>query len=84
MLCPLCGADNTRIRDSRPMKTGKYRKRICKSCQKSFDTIELAVDDGLLNDLVAAATEGIKEELKSVLIKKILWRGHEKSNSKAA
>ena len=42
MLCPYCGADDTRVVDSRPAEGGITirRRRECESCQNRFTTYE--------------------------------------------
>ena len=42
MKCPFCGADDTRVIDSRPAdeNTAIRRRRICSSCQRRFTTYE--------------------------------------------
>ena len=42
MLCPYCGADDTRVVDSRPAEGGSTirRRRECESCQNRFTTYE--------------------------------------------
>lgn len=42
MLCPYCGADDTRVLDSRPAEGGNTirRRRECESCQNRFTTYE--------------------------------------------
>lgn len=42
MHCPFCGADQTRVVDSRPSLTGNEirRRRICDACSRRFTTLE--------------------------------------------
>ena len=42
MLCPYCGADDTRVVDSRPAEGGSTirRRRECESCENRFTTYE--------------------------------------------
>lgn len=42
MKCPFCGADNTRVIDSRPADENSSirRRRVCDPCQKRFTTYE--------------------------------------------
>jgi len=42
MLCPTCGAPNTRVIDSRPAEGGQAirRRRQCESCSSRFTTYE--------------------------------------------
>lgn len=42
MRCPLCGADNTRVIDSRPAEAGHAirRRRTCEDCGDRFTTYE--------------------------------------------
>lgn len=42
MKCPFCGADNTRVIDSRPADENSSirRRRVCDACQKRFTTYE--------------------------------------------
>ena len=42
MLCPLCGASDTRVIDSRPAEAGKAirRRRLCEACDGRFTTYE--------------------------------------------
>jgi transcriptional repressor NrdR len=42
MLCPVCGAENTRVIDSRPAESGQSirRRRLCESCDSRFTTYE--------------------------------------------
>ena len=42
MRCPLCGADDTRVIDSRPAEAGHAirRRRECETCQDRFTTYE--------------------------------------------
>jgi transcriptional repressor NrdR len=42
MLCPSCGADDTRVIDSRPAETGSSirRRRECEGCGHRFTTYE--------------------------------------------
>lgn len=42
MHCPACGADDTRVIDSRPAENGASirRRRLCESCQHRFTTYE--------------------------------------------
>lgn len=42
MLCPTCGAPNTRVIDSRPAEGGKAirRRRQCEDCSSRFTTYE--------------------------------------------
>ena len=42
MKCPFCGADDTRVIDSRPAddNTSIRRRRQCDVCQKRFTTYE--------------------------------------------
>jgi transcriptional repressor NrdR len=44
MLCPLCGADDTRVVDSRPADQGASirRRRACGTCGSRFTTYERA------------------------------------------
>ncbi len=44
MLCPLCGADDTRVVDSRPADQGASirRRRACGACGSRFTTYERA------------------------------------------
>ncbi|REK26372.1 MAG: transcriptional repressor NrdR [Actinobacteria bacterium] len=42
MLCPTCGADDTRVIDSRPAEAGESirRRRVCEACESRFTTYE--------------------------------------------
>jgi transcriptional repressor NrdR len=42
MLCPICGAPNTRVIDSRPAESGQAirRRRECEDCSHRFTTYE--------------------------------------------
>lgn len=42
MKCPFCGADNTRVIDSRPADDNSSirRRRLCDACRKRFTTYE--------------------------------------------
>lgn len=64
MKCPLCGATNTLVVDSRPLEGGSLRKRRfeCRDCKERFNTIE--VTQGAYEELVAAGKEpsGVEEE----------------------
>lgn len=42
MHCPFCGADQTRVVDSRPSVTGNEirRRRVCDACNRRFTTLE--------------------------------------------
>lgn len=42
MRCPFCGADDTRVVDSRPVDAGAAirRRRLCESCDNRFTTYE--------------------------------------------
>jgi transcriptional repressor NrdR len=42
MLCPICGASDTRVIDSRPAESGKAirRRRLCETCDGRFTTYE--------------------------------------------
>jgi transcriptional repressor NrdR len=42
MLCPICGAPNTRVIDSRPAEAGQAirRRRECEDCSHRFTTYE--------------------------------------------
>ena len=42
MLCPVCGAPNTRVIDSRPAESGQAirRRRECEDCSHRFTTYE--------------------------------------------
>ena len=43
MRCPYCGADDSKVIDSRPTEDGEKirRRRECLSCKKSFTTYEI-------------------------------------------
>jgi transcriptional repressor NrdR len=42
MLCPICGAPDTRVIDSRPAESGQSirRRRLCETCESRFTTYE--------------------------------------------
>lgn len=42
MRCPLCGADDTQVKDSRPSEDGNAirRRRFCPECDSRFTTVE--------------------------------------------
>ena len=43
MRCPYCGADDSKVSDSRPTEDGETirRRRECLSCKKRFTTCEI-------------------------------------------
>lgn len=40
-ICPQCGSRSSKVTDSRDVDGGRWRKRYCRICKSSFDTIEL-------------------------------------------
>lgn len=44
MKCIKCGGD-TKVNDSRPMRYGKWRRRMCLCCNHKFSTIEIELDE---------------------------------------
>lgn len=62
MKCPMCGATNTLVVDSRPLEDGSLRKRRfeCRGCKARFNTIEVCQE--AYQELVAAGEAGEKSE----------------------
>ena len=60
MKCPFCGADDTRVIDSRESEDGKVtrRRRECIKCHRRFTTYERAA----LPDIIVIKNNGTKEK----------------------
>lgn len=43
--CPRCGSDDLRVETTRKNRlvAGRWRLRVCKSCDHYFDTVEKAI-----------------------------------------
>lgn len=48
MLCPFCGADDSRVIDTRPVGDGIRRRRECQRCHQRFKTYEHVAKASLL------------------------------------
>lgn len=40
MICPNCGSDNTRCKDSRQLRENRRRRYLCSNCGDRFTTYE--------------------------------------------
>ncbi|RLD00579.1 MAG: transcriptional repressor NrdR [Chloroflexi bacterium] len=43
MKCPYCGGDKTRVLDTTPSAYGIRRRRVCRTCERRFSTVERAI-----------------------------------------
>lgn len=50
-----CGHDSARVADSRPIKEGTRRRRVCCTCQLRFTTIEMVAAEGHKLRILAGA-----------------------------
>ncbi len=48
MECPKCGAEDTKVSDSRQLPLYVRRRRICLECGHRFSTIEVARDEAVI------------------------------------
>lgn len=40
VICPKCKGNQTVVKDSRPINGGRWRRRACLECGKTFKTME--------------------------------------------
>ncbi len=58
MKCPYCGANRTRVIDTKPDVLGVRRRRMCRQCAQRFSTVERAI----LTSPFIIKTDGRREE----------------------
>ena len=70
MRCPFCGAEDTKVTDSRPSDKSIRRRRECTACDKRFTTYERIEE----MPLVVIKKDGVREEFDRGKIEKGMLR----------
>lgn len=70
MKCPFCGAEDTKVTDSRPSDKSIRRRRECTVCDKRFTTYERIEE----MPLVVIKKDGVREEFDRGKIEKGMLR----------
>ncbi len=64
MECLICN-NSTLVTDSRPVETGRFRRRTCSKCGYRFTTVEIALED--MGDIVEDIKAVVATELQKMI-----------------
>ena len=70
MKCPFCGAEDTKVTDSRPSDNSIRRRRVCTVCDMRFTTYERVEEVPLM----VVKKDGVREEFDRSKIEKGIFR----------